>query len=272
MLKLKIGLAAVFAVAFAAAAYGDAPRDLVPVPAQPDGLGWPTNGWATGDIDDAQTAASVDRLIAAMMAGEVSGPIGQTRALVVVHRGRLVREAYAEGFGPDTPQISWSLSKSIVQALVGHAVEAGLVSDIDAAMPSPWPEDDPRAAITWRHYLTMSDGLAWQEAGGTDVSRMGAAQLLFGASRFDVIEGIKTLQAEFPPGTNWNYSTPGFLLASAAVQKLVHERAGGTGDAREQMRSFAERALLDPLGMTAQIEFDAAGHPLTGAIFWAGRA
>ena len=62
--------------------------------------------------------------------------------MVVVSGGRLVLERYASGFGPDTPLISWSMAKSITQALVGIAVARGLV-DIDKPMGNPrWAQDD----------------------------------------------------------------------------------------------------------------------------------
>ena len=42
-----------------------------------------------------------------------------TRAIVVVYKGRVLGERYAPGFTKDTPQISWSMGKSITAALIG---------------------------------------------------------------------------------------------------------------------------------------------------------
>ncbi len=45
-----------------------------------------------------------------------------TRAIVVVYRGRVLGERYAPGFTKDTPQISWSMGKSVTSALIGVLV------------------------------------------------------------------------------------------------------------------------------------------------------
>ena len=46
-------------------------------------------------------------------------PIG-TRAVVILHRGRLVNHRYAAGFDERTPQLGWSMSKTVLGLLV-HA-------------------------------------------------------------------------------------------------------------------------------------------------------
>jgi hypothetical protein len=43
--------------------------------------------------------------------------------VVVVHDGRLMAERYAEGISADTPLVGWSMTKSVVNALVGILVK-----------------------------------------------------------------------------------------------------------------------------------------------------
>ena len=73
----------------------------------------------------------------------------RTRAVVVVHGGRIVGERYAAGVNADTPLPGWSMTKSVMNALAGTLVRAGKMALL---YPAPIPEwsaaDDPRRAIT----------------------------------------------------------------------------------------------------------------------------
>lgn len=192
---------------------------LFPLQPHPQDVAWPTEAWDVGKMP-AETAPLVDALIARAMAGEKTDVMGETRAVVVIHRGRLVAEAYREGFGPETKQVSWSMAKSITQALVGRAVQLGLIDDIDAAMPTPFEADDPRAAITWRQWLNMTDGLDYKEINATSFSGNDVIQMMYGRGRDDVLAYARDeLPLIHEPGTHWNYSTAGFHLLSWALQQ-----------------------------------------------------
>ena len=152
--------------------------------------------------------------------------MGKTRALVIVHEGRLVFERYADGFGPETKQVSWSMAKSITSALVGRAVALGLIENIDAPMPSPFEEGDPRSEVTWRQWLTMTDGLDYAEIGAADLATNDVVQMMYGPGRFDVTQYIVSeLEPAHEPGTHWNYSTAGFHLLGWALERVVVQDA-----------------------------------------------
>ena len=72
-----------------------------------------------------------------------------TRAIVVVHHGKIVGERYAPGWTKDTPQISWSAGKSITAALVGIIVQRGQLKVDDVAPIKEWHanKEDPRREI-----------------------------------------------------------------------------------------------------------------------------
>ena len=88
----------------------------VPVPrapTSPERVRWPTGDQgAYGSFPEVREEALREALDWAMDQGQ------NTRALVVVYRGKVIGERYASGFTRNTPQISWSQGKSITAALV----------------------------------------------------------------------------------------------------------------------------------------------------------
>ncbi len=95
------------------------------------------------------------------------------RAIVVVRDGRIMAERYAPGFDAKTPQIGWSMAKTVTAALTGTVIAAGkLKLDQDRLLPQ-WAGDG-RAKITVAELMSMSPGLRFNEDYGdvSDVTRM----------------------------------------------------------------------------------------------------
>ncbi len=274
------------------AAFEDA--HLYPLQPHPNDVAWPTEGWARGDMPT-DTAPRVDDLIAAAMAGEKTDTMGETRAVVIIHQGRLVAEAYRDGFGPTMKQVSWSMAKSITQALVGRAVHLGLIQDIDAPMPMPFAAADPRAAITWRQWLNMTDGLDYKEINATGLADNDVVNMMYGRGKYNVLAYVEEeLPLIHEPGTHWNYSTAGYHLVSRALATTLKVsgnrkceammrpedyRGGGPdlssfldmcGHSRQSLvLGWFQNWFARKLGMDAQPEFDASSTFLGGSLIWA---
>ena len=236
------------------------------LPPQPDGVPWPTLAWPAGPLPDG-AAAGLDRALA--LVGQRHPQLGETRAVVVIHRGRLVAERYAPGFGPETPLVSWSMAKSVTQALLGVAVRKGLV-DIDKPMGSPhWNASDPRAAILWRHWINMTDGQEYYEIGVRDPTKNDAATMLYGRGRRDAAAFAAGLPLIHTPGTHWNYNSAGINLISDALTRVLAPNAT-PAERRARMTRELREELFAPIGMTsAQPEFDRTGLFLGSALVYA---
>jgi hypothetical protein len=144
-------------------------RPIVVPSSLPDPAGQP---WPTGDLDShAPLPAEADSQAFDAVLDWAMKDAGQnTRALVVVYRGKIIAERYAPGFTGHTPQISWSQGKSITAALVGVLVQQGEL-ELDQPAPVPeWHEDpaDPRREIRIRDLLHMSSGLDFKNYGVGD--------------------------------------------------------------------------------------------------------
>jgi CubicO group peptidase (beta-lactamase class C family) len=177
--------------------------------------------------------------------------LGVTFALLVVHRGCIVAEAYGPDTDADTTLISWSTAKSITHALTGMAVGDGLL-DTDAPVPvTEWADDD-RSAITLQHLLEMRDGLDFNEE-YVDVGGSHVVDMLFVDGKDDVAGYTASRPLAHAPGEVWNYSSG----TTNIVSRVVGQAFTASGSSMEAV--LAER-LLGPLGMTSAIpKFDEAG-------------
>lgn len=230
---------------------------------QPEGVAWPTEEWAIGEIPLAADHAVLN----AALKEAFSGPhehLGITHAAILVHNGRIVFEGYGEGISPDTPLVSWSMAKSVTQALVGRALHLGLIDTLERPMPNPyWDDHDPRSDITWRQWLQMTDGLHYLELGAPDITVSHVGRLIYGAGRMDVAAFASSLPLIHPPGTHWNYSTAGYALIGMALGNLIDS------DPHIQTRWMKEN-FFDVIGMkSAQPEFDPAGTFIGGSLVYA---
>jgi CubicO group peptidase (beta-lactamase class C family) len=239
---------------------------LVPLPAQPADVPWPTHDWPTGDLPSSAVAA-LEPLLGVV--GQTSPSLGETRAVVIIHHGRLVTERYAPGYSATTRLISWSMAKSITHALLGIAVRDHLV-DPDRPMGNPrWKPDDPRAAIPWRQWEQMVDGQEYHEIGVVNPARNDAARMLYGEGRLDVAAFAASLPLIHAPGTHWNYNSAGVNLVCDALGRAFAPGAG-PDPRRQRVADVLSRELFGPLGMTsATPEFDAQGTFIGSALVYA---
>jgi CubicO group peptidase (beta-lactamase class C family) len=175
-------------------------------------------------------------------------PFRRTKAVVVVHEGSVIAERYAPGIGIDTQLLGFSMTKSVVSALIGILTQQGLVTP---SMPAPVPEwrgvNDPRREIEVEHLLRMTTGLALDETNsGFDPS----SQIVY---LHNDMAGFAVKAAPIaPPGTRWAYSS-----ASAQIlARIFRDAAGGP----EQALALAWRELFNPLGMrNVTLQFDGTG-------------
>ena len=172
----------------------------------------------------------------------------RTRAVVIVHKGHVVAERYAHGFTKETALIGWSMTKSVVNGLVGILVKERKISLRDVVPIAAWQASgDPRRDITWDQLLRMNSGLQFDEDYSNPLADV--TYMLFGVPDAAAYAAAKPLKAE--PRARWSYSSGTTNIIAYAIRQIV-------GDSN--YLEFPRHALFDRLGMTsAVIETDAAG-------------
>lgn len=146
--------------------------------------------------------------------GQTYGADSRTSAVVIVRGGEIVAERYDRGIGPETPQRTWSVAKSITATILGAAANDGIIGPQSTALLGDWRAGgDPRRAITLANLLHMNSGLETGPKG----SRTDA--VYFGGAR--IIDQALTGSLEHPPGTEFNYSNNDTLAAMRALREAM---------------------------------------------------
>jgi len=177
-------------------------------------------------------------------------PYRRTKAIVVIHDGRVVAERYAPGFGIHTRILGYSNAKSVISALIGVLVREGRLS-VHAPAPVPeWADPaDARNAITIDHLLRMTSGLAISETDGL-LGRVGRMLFL----ERDMAGYAASCNLQSAPGKAWGYTSGNTVILSRIVRDAVGGRA-------IDVLRFANRELFQPLGMQdVTVEFDRHGY------------
>ena len=192
-----------------------------------------------------------------------------TRAIVIVYKGKVLGERYAPGFTKDTPQISWSMGKSITSALIGVLVQQGHFHWNDAAPVSEWSKPgDPRSQITIAHLLRMSSGLDFKNYGlrGPESYSPENEHFLIYFDAPHIFRHAVNQPPAFEPDVEWRYKNSDPLT----LGKIVRETVEGRG---ENYLTFPQRHLFDKIGARNYVlETDAYGNfIMTGYDFGSGR-
>lgn len=163
-----------------------------------------------------------------------------TASLFVLADGEVVYERYWLTGGPDIHWASWSVGKSFVSALVGIALQEGLIDSIEETVTDYVPSLAGSAydGVRIKDVLQMSSGARWDEDYSdpeSDIMRFGRAW----GSGGSLNEFTATLVREREPGT-YNYYN------SMDTQALGMLLVAATGDT---LSAYAEEKLWQPLGM-----------------------
>jgi CubicO group peptidase (beta-lactamase class C family) len=233
--------------------YGQPISPTVPLPAQPDGVAWPTDEWPTGSLEPG-TKQQLDALLDQAFDSNAEGadhPLGLSLAFVAIQGGRLVAERYGPTAGPDEKLISWSMAKSFTHAAIGLLVHDGALSIGDPAPIAAWQgPNDRRAAITIDQLLGMVGGNRFVED-YVDEETSHCIEMLFGAGKQDMAAYTAALPLDHEPGTHFNY-------ASGTTNLLTRIAADVVGSGAEFEKWF-NRRLLEPIGIDAELTFDETG-------------
>ncbi|MEL6988538.1 MAG: serine hydrolase, partial [Bacteroidota bacterium] len=171
----------------------------------------------------------------------------KTRALLVVHRDTIIKEAYAPGFDKDSPLLGWSMTKSISNTLMGILSKNNMVDISQASGIAAW-QNDERKKITINDLLQMQSGLDWEE---NYFQMSDVTEMLYDAS--SAYKRAIEAPYGYEPGTHWYYSSGTSNIISGVIRNIINDDAA--------YLKFPYDSLFYPLGIdNVQMETDGDGN------------
>ncbi|MGS0686540.1 serine hydrolase domain-containing protein [Nakamurella sp. GG22] len=157
------------------------------------------------------------------------------KAVIVDVDGKPVVEHYGANGGPDVTGNVYSVTKSVMSALIGIAIDEGSIPGVDATLGELLPRYrdvmlPEVAAVTLEQILTMTGGIVGD---GSD-DRWPESD--------DWISTVVSTPLEQPAGTAWSYASAGSHLLSAVITQAT----GRT------VLDYAREKLFDPLGIDTE--------------------
>jgi CubicO group peptidase (beta-lactamase class C family) len=180
----------------------------------------------------------------------------RTRSVVVLYKGKLIAEKYADGFNKESKILGWSMTKSLTATYFGILQKQDKINIMKPAPIVEWKNDE-RAKITINDLLHMNSGLEWEEDYGkiSDVTKM-----LFIAEDMSKPQIDKPLVGK--PNNRWNYSSGTTNLLSGILRKQFKTH--------QEYLDFWYSSLLDKIGMdSALVEVDMNGNFVGSSYGWA---
>ncbi len=220
--------------------------------------------WAGGAIDDEWEMTSFDAegldssRYGLLKARIIDGTFKDINSIIVVKNGKILVEDYFNGADPYTLHGIRSTGKSFTSALVGIAIDKGLIKSVDEHMLSYFPgiecskDWDPRKDnITLKHVLSMSFGFAEPgEYPAWENSRWYTEHW---------IGDVLCQPIEYEPGSRFDYDS----AAPALFGPIIEQESGMS------IGQFAEDFLFGPLGIKDYRWFILpGGKEYTGGGFW----
>jgi CubicO group peptidase (beta-lactamase class C family) len=193
---------------------------------------WPTMDWQ--NADPATSGMNLEKLSKLKLV--IKYEYENISGIVVVRNGYIAYERYFNNHNPDDAHHMTSVTKSILSALIGIAIDAGYIKNVDQKVLDFFPEyisdayNMQRRAVTIRHLLTMT--APFPLAGTTgEFEEM--------CREYDWIKAILDMLGQKGNIGNFRYSSAGAHLLSAILTRTTGKSA----------RELANNRLFKPLGM-----------------------
>ena len=144
----------------------------------------------------------------------------RTDALLIIHDGQIIYERYAAPTTAQTPHLTWSISKSVLAAVLGVAYGEGRFKLDDPALKF-YPALEKHPANTLGHLLNWASGLDWQEDYEYAPLKSSVVAMLYTRGHRDMAAFTAAHDSYAAAGLAFRYSSGDSNLLAAALKSMV---------------------------------------------------
>ncbi|MDA7810080.1 beta-lactamase family protein [Flavobacteriaceae bacterium] len=144
-----------------------------------------------------------------------------TVAFLIIKNDSIWHEKYFEGYGGNSYSNSFSMSKSIVSAIMGRAIQEGFFTSIDDKVGNYIPEynDGFASDLTIGDLSSMSSGMKWTES-YTNI--FGVTARAYVGSNLNKL--IKSRPIIKQPGKSFEYLSSDTQLLAMTIEKATNQK------------------------------------------------
>lgn len=170
------------------------------------------------------------------------------RALAVTRDGKIVEEAYADGYDARTPHALYSGTKSF-WGIVAIAAERDGILRLDERVGETFPEWSPdrwKRQVTLRHLLQLTSGIGFGGLG----------------SAVPTYSKALSVELKHEPGTVFTYGGIPLQVFGAVLARKLESR-------KQTPHEYLQQRILDPIGMRIEKwrTLSDGTHPLPSGAF-----
>lgn len=219
---------------------------------------WPTSEWNI--VSPHNVGMDIEKL--SELDRQIKSHYKNINGIVIVKNGSIAYENYYKGYKDSDVHHVASVTKSVVSALVGIAIDQGYIKSVDQKVLEYFPEyqsadkDFLKKAVTIKHLLTMTAPFPFSWKEGDSHSHEPLDRL---RRQKDWITYSLNLMGQKGQLGKFQYYTAGTHLLSAIITKATNQ----------SMREYANQELFRTLGMREISDYDMKSFSLE-AVFGKG--
>ena len=161
-----------------------------------------------------------------------------TDGILVIKNKKIIFEAYSNGHHKDRPHHTWSISKSVLNALIGISVHEKKLTLKDSICE--WGHKK-HCKITVNDLLYWSSGLKWIEQYEDNPLNSDVLKMLYQKGHHDMAQYVLSRPLEDGPSQFYRYSSGDSILLMSLLKKAYDK----------EYKDLPWKKLFNKLGMTS---------------------